>query len=160
MVRLRPFAAAALSAALAGALPAASAGAAEPLADLLGQLAPAKAPQGSVEVVGWVERNAGGSELVVTFVPRGQVKLVADPGVLVRPLPREGVTWAVPETASRADAPGEAYFAEPPTLRVPFAGGDGQPVEAAVEYAYCLVDYQCLFGEAKVSALAPPPPSG
>jgi len=25
-------------------------------------------------------------------------------------------------------------------------------VEATVEFAYCLVDYQCLFGEARTSA--------
>ena len=34
---------------------------------------------------------------------------------------------------------------------------DGKPVEAGVEYAYCLVDYQCLFGEAKVSVPTQPP---
>jgi hypothetical protein len=130
--------------------------AAEPLADLLGRLAPAKAPEGSVDVVGWVERNGSQSELVVTFVPKGQVKLVADPGVTVTPLPRDGVAWSVKEPVSRTD-PGAGYFAEPPTVRLPFAGEDGRPVEAAVEYAYCLVDYQCLFGEARVSArtLAP-----
>ena len=68
---------------------------------------------------------------------------------------------------------GRDYFAAPPTIRVPFAGEDGKPVEAEVEYAYCLVDYQCLFGETKVSAptqraerltrragLSPPRPRG
>ena len=52
---------------------------------------------------------------------------------------------------SRVDAD-QGYFAEPPTVRVPFAHEDGRPVEAKVEYAYCLVDYQCLFGEATTSA--------
>jgi hypothetical protein len=125
--------------------------AAEPLGALLGQLAPKRAPQGSVDVVSWVERNGAQSELVVTLVPKGEVKLVADPGVTVTPVQRDGVAWSVKEPVSRIDA-GEGYFAEPPTLRVPFAGEDGKPVEAAVEYAYCLVDYQCLFGEARVSA--------
>jgi hypothetical protein len=128
-----------------------SARAAEPLADLLGRLAPAKAPTGSVDVVGWVERNGSQTELVVTFVPKGKVKLVADPGVTVTPLPRDGVAWSVEGPVSRTE-PGAGYFAAPPTVRLPFAGGDGGPVEATVEYAYCLVDYQCLFGEAKVRA--------
>jgi hypothetical protein len=127
------------------------AAAAEPLATLLDKLAPPVAPQGSVDVMGWVERNGGEAELVVTFVPKGAVKLVADPGVTVTPVPRDGIAWRVTAPVSRVDA-GEDYFGEPPTLRVPFAGGDGKPVEAAVEYAYCLVDYQCLFGEARVSA--------
>lgn len=131
-------------------LAAAPAGADEPLAGLLGALAPPQPPKGSVEVVGWVERSEDRFDLVVTFVPRGQVKLVADPGVIVTPHPRSGIDWSVDEPVTRIEA-GQDYFAEPPTLRVPFAGHDGKPVEASVEYAYCLVDYQCLFGEATVS---------
>lgn len=125
----------------------------EPLADLLGQLAPKQAPAGSVEVVGWVERHAGGLELVVSLTPKGEAKLVADPGITLTPLPREGIAWAVAEPVQRAVA-GQAYFAEPQTLRVPFAG-DGSTAEATVEYAYCLVAYQCLLGQATVSAPAP-----
>jgi len=156
----RPLRAAAFSA-LAGAtlLATGAAAAAEPLATLLGKLAPPAAPRGSVDVVGWVERNGGGggeAELVVTFVPKGAVKLVADPGVTVTPVQRDGIAWRVTAPVSRIDA-GEDYFGEPPTLRVPFAGADGKPVEAAVEYAYCLVDYQCLFGETRVSAATDAP---
>ena len=125
--------------------------AAESLGSLLNQIAPAKAPEGSVEVMGWVERDGGKSELVVTLTPKGAVKLVGDPGVTVTPVPREGVAWAGNGPVSRVELGGE-YFKEPPTIRVPFAGGDGKPVEADVEYAYCLVDYQCLFGTAKVAA--------
>jgi hypothetical protein len=130
--------------------PAAAAVAAEPLAALLGQIAPAKAPAGSVEVVSWVERNGASQELVVTLMPKGQVKLVADPGMTVTPVARDGVTWTN-EAVSAVEA-GRDYFAQPPTVRVPFAGEDGKPVQAAVEYAYCLIDYQCLFGETTVSA--------
>jgi hypothetical protein len=133
--------------------------AAEPLAGLLDRLGPAKAPEGSVEVLSWVERGGAGSELVVTFVPRGQVKLVADPGVTVTPVRRDGIAWSAAAPVSRSDV-GQDYFSEPPILRVPFAGADGKPVEASVEYAYCLVDYQCLFGEAKVSAPTQATPSG
>jgi hypothetical protein len=123
----------------------------ESLGALLNQIAPPQAPQGSVEVMGWVERDGGKSELVVTLTPKGAVKLVGDPGVTVTPVPRAGVAWAGDGPVSRVE-PGGDYFKEPPTIRVPFAGGDGKPVEADVEYAYCLVDYQCLFGTAKVSA--------
>jgi hypothetical protein len=124
--------------------------AAEALDSLLGRLAPTAAPQGTVDVVGWIERDGAQPELVVTLVPKGRVKLVADPGVTVTPLPREGLAWSLAAPVSQVD-PGRDYFAEPPTLRIPFAGEDGRPVEAAIEYAYCLVDYQCLFGEARVS---------
>ena len=128
---------------------------AEPLGVLLDRLAPAKAPQGTVEVVSWIERSGARPELVVTFVPKGRAKLVADPGVSITPVPRPGVTWAS-ETPVSATVPGQDYFAAPPTVRVAFVGEDGQPVEAAVEYAYCLVDHQCLFGEARVSAATQP----
>jgi hypothetical protein len=124
--------------------------AAESLGSLLNRIAPAKAPEGSVEVMGWVERDGQQSELVVTLVPKGQVKLVADPGVTVTPVARDGVTWKG-DAVSRVEPEGD-YFKEPPTVRVPFAGGDGKPVEANVDYAYCLVDYQCLFGTAKIAA--------
>lgn len=135
----------------AAALAGAPVQAGEPLADLLGQIKPPTAPQGSVAVMGWVERNEGRSELVVTFVAKGEVKLVADPGITVTPQSREGITWAATGPVSHVD-PDQAYFADPPILRLPFEGSDGEPVKASVEYAYCLVDYQCLFGEATVSA--------
>ena len=134
----------------------APASAAESLGNLLDQLAPATVPQGSVEVMSWVERNGAVPELVVTLVPKGEVKLVADPGVVVTPVPRDGLQWKAAEPVSSIDAERD-YFDEPPTLRVPFAGEDGKPVEAEVEYAYCLVDYQCLFGEATTSAPTRPP---
>lgn len=135
----------------AGVLAASPALATEPLSGLLGSLAPPEPPRGQVDVVGWVERNGGRSELVVTFVPKGQVKLVADPGVTVTPVPRAGIAWTQGEPVSLVEA-GHDYFAQPPVVRVPFAGQDGQPVAARVDYAYCLVDYQCLFGQATVSA--------
>ena len=128
-----------------------AASAAESLGSLLNQIAPAKAPEGSVDVMGWVERDGEQSELVVSLIPKGRVKLVADPGVTVTPIARDGVTWKGDAPVSTL-VPEGGYFKEPPTVRVPFVGGDGKPVEANVDYAYCLVDYQCLFGTAKVAA--------
>jgi hypothetical protein len=139
----------------AGVLGPAAPALAEPLSALLGRLAPPAPPEGSVEVVSWIEDAATGSELVVTFVPKGQVKLVADPGVTVTPISRDGLTWSADTPVSSLE-PGKDYFTQAPTVRLPFTSADGRPVEAAVDYAYCLVDYQCLFGQTQVSALPPP----
>jgi len=128
-----------------------SARAGEPLAALLQEIAPAQVPEGSVDVLSWVERSGSTPELVVTLMPKGQVKLVADPGVTITPVARDGVKWTTAAPVIATDTTRD-YFPDPPTIRVPFAAEDGKPVEAGVEYAYCLVDYQCLFGEAKVSA--------
>ena len=48
---------------------------------------------GDVTVTGWVETGARGADLVVHVEPRGAAKLVAEPGVTVTPLPRDGLTW-------------------------------------------------------------------
>ena len=140
-----------LAAGLIVPVPLGAAEAEPPLADLLRELAPAPVAAGSVEVLGWIERNGARPELVITLVPHGAVKLVADPGVSATPVPRAGVDWH-PAAAATSMEPGSDYFAVPPTLRLPFAAEDGRPVEAEVEYAYCVVDYQCLFGNAKVTA--------
>jgi hypothetical protein len=122
----------------------------ENLDALLGGLGPAP-PRATVKVLGWVERAGGGDELVISFVPEGGVKLVADPGITVTPEPRDGVTWSGNLPLNHAQ-PGLDYFPAPVTLRLPFTGADGRPVAAAVEYAYCIVAQQCLFDTARVSA--------
>ena len=125
------------------------------LKDLLDQLAPAApAAQGKVDVTGWLETSREGTELVVTLTPSGVARLVADPGITVTPL-----------AAGDAEPPGGpvelvdpslGYMTEPPVLRVPLPRHDGGAVEAQVDYAYCLVDTQCLFGEAVVRVDGPP----
>lgn len=141
---------AALILAIAATAATAPVGAGQPLGSLLDQLAPAKVPEGSVEVLSWIERDGGQPELVVTLAPKGAVKLVANPGMTVTPVARDGIAWASTAPVSEID-PARDYFPAPPTIRLPFTAEDGKPVEAGVEYAYCLVDYQCLFGEAKIS---------
>jgi hypothetical protein len=156
-LRLRQPLAAAL---LAGAGLLTPAPAARAAGDDLGKLldglaAPAGSrPAGEVAVTGWVEGAAGATDLVVRVEPRGAAKLVAEPGVTVTPLPREGVAW--PGEPAVRDEAGGGYFAGPVELRLPFTAPGGGPVEAKVEYAYCLVAYQCLFGEAVVRAAAAP----
>jgi hypothetical protein len=115
------------------------------LKDLLATIAPDQAPQGSVDVQGRIETGPDGAELVVSLLPKGAAKLVADPGITVTPLPAtpDGVAPGAP--VELID-PSVEYLTEPPELHVPVAAGPG-PLEARVDYAYCLVDYQCLFGE-------------
>jgi hypothetical protein len=123
------------------------------LGALLQGIAPAKRPQGNVAVSGWIERGGGGTELVVRVEPRGAAKLVAEPGVVVTPLPRDGVSWPAP--SAQSELTGRSYFDAPVEVRLPVSTAGAGAVEADVEYAYCLVDYQCLFGEARVIAIAP-----
>jgi hypothetical protein len=119
------------------------------LKSLLDGLAPTTAvPAGKVAVTGWLETSPAGTELVVTLTPSGAAKLVADPGITVTPL-AGGDAVAPGEPVELVD-PDLGYMTEPPVLRVPLPRHDGGRVEAQVDYAYCLVDTQCLFGEAVV----------
>jgi hypothetical protein len=118
------------------------------LQSLLDGLAPERPPEGRVEVQGWLERDGERAELVVTLLPHGAAKLVADPGITVTPLNGAGPPLELVD-------PSRDYLAEPPLLRLPLPGHSGGPVVARVDYAYCLVDYQCLFGEATVRAGGP-----
>lgn len=121
---------------------------------LLDGLGPAAAPKGGVLVTARVERGTGDdTELVVRLEPRGAARLVAEPGVTVTPVARDGIAWAAPVLLH--ERAGRDYLDPPVELRLPFAARDGGSVEALVDYAYCLKDYQCLFGEAKVRAEAP-----
>ena len=102
--------------------------------------------QDGVAVEGWVEDGPAGAELVVRIAPRGAVKLIADPGITVTPTPRPGIAWLTELPYRRID-PAIAYFTPPALLRLPFTASDAGPVELLVEYAYCVVEFQCFFGE-------------
>ena len=142
-MRRRPLLAATL--AVVSAVPAAAQG----LDDLLRPLGPVKAvPQGAVAVRGWIERAAEGSALVIVLEPSGAARLVADPGITVEPVAVEGVRWTAALPLTVVDTTRD-YFATAPVLKLPFTG-TAPAVEARVDYAWCLADYQCLFGEAVV----------
>lgn len=127
---------------------------AEGLDALLDGLGPAPArPAGGVDVRGWIERGDKGRVLVVTLEPRGAARLVADPGVTVAPAPTDGITWTGELPLTLID-PARDYFAEAPVLRLPFTG-TAAVVTARVDYAWCLADLQCLFGEAVVRVEGP-----
>ena len=106
-----------------------------------------------VEIDAWTETGAEGSELVIVIAPRGETKLVADPGITVTPTPRAGVEWRTPLPHRKVD-PAIDYFTPPATLRLPFTSSDHQPLELLVEYAWCVVDFQCFFGERSLTVAA------
>lgn len=134
------------------------AAAAQDINSLLGSIAPAQEkPEGGVSVEGRLEATPGGGELVVTLAPHGDARLLGDPGVAVTPGQAGGVIWTAPLPALAQREDGD-YFPVPPELRLPFEGRLEGPVEVLVEYSYCFVDYQCLFGEATVTV--GPPPAG
>ena len=102
--------------------------------------------QDGVSVEGRVEHASAGAELVVTLAPRGAIKLIADPGITITPIERPGLSWQT-QLPYRLVDPTTDYFTPPATVRLPFTASDAEPVELLVEYAYCVVDFQCFFGE-------------
>jgi hypothetical protein len=100
----------------------------------------------SVHLDAWIEPGAERHQVVVVVEARGDFKLVADPGITVTPTAQPGVEWLVPIPFRHVD-PEIPYFSPPATLRLPFRANGVAPVEILVEYAYCVVDYQCFFGE-------------
>jgi hypothetical protein len=106
----------------------------------------AAATDGSVHLDAWIEAGPDSDALVVVVEPRGKFKLVADPGITITPTPQPGVEWLVPLPHRHVD-PEISYFTPPATVRLPFQADGAAPLEILVEYAYCVVDYQCFFGE-------------
>jgi hypothetical protein len=123
---------------------------ADPLLDPL--LMPHRPPAGAIDALGWVERSGSGYSLVVTLTPRGSARLVADPGVTVVAVQAAEVVWE--EDRQYLADPTRAYFEEAPVMRLHFTGAPVS-VAAHVDFAWCLVDYQCLFGQALVTAEMP-----
>jgi hypothetical protein len=106
----------------------------------------ARQTNGSIQLDAWIEGGREGHALVVVVEPRGEFKLVADPGITVTPTEQPGVEWLVPLPYRHVD-PEIQYFTPPASVRLPFRTGHEQPLEILVEYAYCVVEYQCFFGE-------------
>jgi hypothetical protein len=118
-----------------------------PALDRLIQQFKAGAPeQDGVEIDAWTETGPEGRAIVVVVAPRGATKLVADPGITVTPTARPGLAWGTALPYRKVE-PEVDYFTPPATLRLPFTSSDREPVELLVEYAWCVVDFQCFFGE-------------
>jgi hypothetical protein len=138
--------------------PAAQAAGPTPSLETLLQQFDARAPEppGGVKIDGWVESTDAGREVVVMVAPEGKVKLVADPGITVTPTARPGVDWQLPLPYRMVDTERD-YFDPPAMVRLPFTSTDEEPVELLVEYAYCLVDFQCFFGEEELTVATTAP---
>ncbi|MGH6896365.1 MAG: hypothetical protein ACREJ5_07440 [Geminicoccaceae bacterium] len=108
---------------------------------------------GSVQLDAWIEAGPERTEVVVVLEPQGEFKLVADPGITITPTEQPGVEWLVPLPYRHVD-PGISYFTPPATVRLPFRADGEPPLEILVEYAYCVVDYQCFFGEELLTVAA------
>ena len=121
-----------------------------PLDQLIEQFNAGAPEHDGVQIDGWVERGPDGPAVVVAVAPRGGVKLVADPGITVTPAERPGIEWRGPLPRRKVE-PGVDYFTPPATVRLPFTASDARPVELRVEYAYCVVDFQCFLGEETLS---------
>jgi hypothetical protein len=109
--------------------------------------------EAEVEIDAWVELgdDAGRpDEMVITLLPEGKTKLNADPGITITPSDQAGVEWQVALPHRHQDMT-ITYFSPPATVRMPFTASSSEPIEVLVEYAYCLVDYQCFFGEETLS---------
>jgi hypothetical protein len=113
----------------------------------------ARQTQGSVRLDAWIEAGPESQALVVVVEPRGEFKLVADPGITVTPTEQPGVEWLVPLPHRHVD-PEIQYFTPPASVRLPFRADHEQPLEVLVEYAYCVVEYQCFFGEEVLTVAA------
>jgi hypothetical protein len=113
----------------------------------------ARQTQGSVHLDAWIEAGPESQALVVVVEPRGEFKLVADPGITVTPTEQPGVEWLVPLPHRHVD-PEIQYFTPPASVRLPFRADHEQPLEVLVEYAYCVVEYQCFFGEEVLTVAA------
>lgn len=113
--------------------------------------------EAEVQIDAWVEpgeTNGQPNHMVITILPEGKTKLNADPGITVTPVDQVGIDWQVVLPHRHQDQ-SISYFKPPATVRIPFTASDDQPVEILVEYAYCLVDYQCFFGEEQLSVAMP-----
>ena len=115
----------------------------------------ARAPEdeGSVHLDAWIEEGPERDEVVVVVEPQGEFKLVADPGITVTPTAQPGVEWLLPLPHRLVD-PNIQYFTPAAAMRLPFRATHDQPLEILVEYAYCVVDYQCFFGEETLTVAA------
>ena len=109
--------------------------------------------EGRVHLDAWIEPGTERDQVVVVVEPRGDFKLVADPGITVTPTAQPGVKWLVPLPLRLVDRASQ-YFQPPATLRLPFRADGETPLEILVEYAYCLVEFQCFFGEEVLRVIA------
>ena len=122
----------------------------EELLQSYGSTAPGQ-PEAEVRVDAWIERlDDGRNEVVIVLEPEGDTRLNAEPGITVTPEADQRLVWDVTLPHRHVD-PAIDYFEPRATVRMPFDGGDEEPIRVLVEFAYCVVDYQCFFGEEQLT---------
>jgi hypothetical protein len=94
----------------------------------------------SAEIVSVEAARRADGWVVVRLVPQGSAKLVADPGISVAPVDELGLPSGA--VVSLKDVSRE-YFDLPPVLEIE----PGAAPALRVEYAYCVIAKQCLFGD-------------
>lgn len=115
-----------------------------PIDTLLGALDGTTADR--VDLDAWIEPAQDGHVVRVTVAPRGAMKLVADPGIQVMPDAPSGVRFTAELPAERVGRI-EDYWPQAQTLSLPFSGGlPGDVIGLRIDYAYCVVEFQCFFG--------------
>ncbi|MGF1562233.1 MAG: hypothetical protein ACFB3T_08655 [Geminicoccaceae bacterium] len=123
--------------------------------DVLGDLGLAGEIVEPVTVEAWVTREGEAAELTVALTPNGDYKLVADPGIEVAPLPRDGVAFGQELPVRKTDAAVE-YWQTPTFVSLPFTVRDSQPIRVQIDYAYCQVMSMCFFGAAELDVATAP----
>jgi len=122
----------------------------EELLQSYGSTAPGQ-PEAEVRVDAWIERlDDGRNEVVIVLEPEGDTRLNAEPGITVTPEADQGLAWEVTLPHRHVD-PAIDYFEPSAIVRMPFEGEPDQPIRVLVEFAYCVVDFQCYFGEEELS---------
>lgn len=119
------------------------------LSDLLSNNGPAPKPEAGVNIVGWIERDHSTSLVRVSLQAQPGARLVADPGISIRPVEDRLGVWQTGQEISHW-VEGQAYFTSAQTVDVGSVAEDGLPIRVDVHFAYCLVDDICLFGEERV----------
>jgi len=102
----------------------------------------------SAEIVAVLTMRRPDGSVAVTLTPQRDAKLVADPGVTVVPVDRLGLPVAAAVTLKDS---AQEYFMMPPMLQV----APGSASALRVEYAYCVISKQCLFGDVTVPVPGP-----
>lgn len=97
----------------------------------------------SAEIVSVEALRLANGSVMVTLVPDHATRLVGDPGISVLPVDAAGLPVAAPVILKDNT---QEYFPLPPALTV----DPGAATALRVEYAYCVVAKQCLFGDVTV----------
>ena len=75
-----------------------------------------------------------------------------DPGTTFEVAANSSVDWDVTMPAEMRD-PAGGYWTTQQFFRMPFSGPAPSLVEGTLTFAYCIKDYQCIFGTEELTIL-------